>query len=83
MPNPRRQHQQISPLQPHPDPPLIPVLPHIEISRAREAVADFFVFVHVLGEEGADLVVVDGAHGVGGDFDFVAVEIASGGGEGV
>lgn len=73
MINPRRQHDQIPLLEPHPHPPIVPPAPHVEIPSALEYIADLLVLVQVLLEELLDLGLVHGTHFVRRDGDLVAV----------
>jgi hypothetical protein len=72
MINPTGQNNQIPLLQPNPHP-IISLAPDIEVARAVQNIPNLLVLMQVLVEEAFYFLLVDVAHGGGGDGDFVAV----------
>src|SRR5690349_18311219 len=63
--------------------PLVALVTHVKVALAAADVADLLVLVQVLVEEGFDLLLVDVAHLLRADGDFVAVAVSPLGGQGV
>lgn len=77
-----RQNNQITLLEPDPDP-IIPLTPHVKETRTIQNVADFLVLMQMLVKEGFHFFFVDVAHFFGADGDFIPVLVVARCGDGI
>ena len=74
MIHPRRQNQQVPRLSLNPNP-LVFSIPYVKESAALQDISDLFILMHMLIVKRLDLVLVSCPERVGGDGDFVAVDV--------